>query len=286
MQRQPDRTERATMPAADAPQTAAPAAPESYTIQGQVVRLPVEVRDASSGFASFVVPAAGVRKLIPAGLQPVLVFPGKALCSIGAVEYRDNDLGCYNEVAIAFLVRAAAEPGTPLLDFIRGGVGAYIHHLPVTESFTCEAGSTIWGFPKTIEKIALTDTDGRRSCRLVMDGAHVLTLTLKNRGRWSFRDAPVEAFSYRDGVLRRTPFVSSGEQVGYRLGGATLELGAHPIADELRALGLPRRPLMSGWVGRMRARFEAPQVLRRDSAHDAGHDRRESSKLPPLAKGN
>lgn len=244
--------------------TAAPhtSAPESYVIQGQVVRFPVVVRDASSVFASFTVPSADVRKLLPAGLQPAELLPGRTLCSIAGIEYRDNDLGRYNEVAIAFIVREGRAAALPLLDFIRGRVGAYIHRLPVTEAFTCDAGSTIWGFPKTIETISISEEGGRRICKLMMGGAHVLTLSVKSTGRWRFPESAVTAFSYRTGVLRRIPFVSGGAGVGYRLGGATLTLGAHPVADELRSLGLPKRALMSGSINEMHARFEAPQVVR------------------------
>jgi hypothetical protein len=240
------------------------AAPESYVIQGRAVRLPVVVRDASSAFASFVVPSVAVRKLLPAGLQPAELLPGRTLCSIAGIEYRDNDLGRYNEVAVAFIVHEGPAGALPMVDLVRGRVGAYIHRLPVTEAFTCEAGSVIWGFPKTIEKIGIIEEGGRRICKLMMDGAHVLTLSVKSSGRWRFRESPVTAFSYRDGIVRRTPFVSGGAGVGYRLGGATLTLGAHPISDELRSLGLPRHALMSGSISRMRARFEAPQVVKKN----------------------
>ena len=244
--------------AADSPSPA----PASYVIHGQVVRLPVMVRDASSAFASFIVPSAAVRKLLPAGLEPAELLPARTLCSIAGIEYRDNDLGCYNEVAVAFIAREGRAAAVPLVDLVRGRVGAYIHHLPVTEAFTCEAGRTIWGFPKTIEKISMSEEGGRRICKLMMGGTHVLTLSVRSNGRWRVRESPVTAFSCRDGVVRRTPFVSGGEGVGYRLGGAVLTLGAHPIADELRSLGLPKRALMSGSINKMRARFEAPQIVK------------------------
>jgi hypothetical protein len=32
------------------------------------------------------------------------------------------------------------------VDLARGRLGAYIHRLPVSQSFTCEAGRAIWGF--------------------------------------------------------------------------------------------------------------------------------------------
>jgi len=238
--------------------------PEVYTIQGRTVRLPVAVRDASSAFASFVVPTAAMRRLLPPGLQPVELFPGRSLCSIAAIEYRDNDLGQYNEVAIAFAVGDGQRKPLPLIDFLRNRVAAYIHRLPVTEAFTCEAGSTIWGFPKTIERITFEDAAGTRSAHLSVGGQHVLTFTVQRRGRRRFAETPLSAFSYRDGVLRRTPFTSSGEGVGYRLGGATLQLGTHAMADELRSLGLPKRALMSGWVERMQMRFGPPTVINQD----------------------
>jgi hypothetical protein len=52
-----------------------------------------------------------------------------------------------------------------------------------------------------------------------------------------------------------------GEDVATRLGGASITLGAHPIADELRTLGLPKPPLMSTWIGKMRATFAVPEQL-------------------------
>lgn len=40
-----------------------------------------------------------------------------------------------------------------------------------------------------------------------------------------------------------------------RTGGAELHLGSHPIADELRSLGLPRRALMTTTIPDLRMRF-------------------------------
>jgi len=70
----------------------------------------------------------------------------------------------------------------------------------------------------------------------------------------------IEEFNSWFGVkLSGTRFVSGAEGVGIQLGGAELTLGDHPVAEELRALGLPRRPLMSVWMERMHGRFEAPE---------------------------
>jgi hypothetical protein len=46
-----------------------------------------------------------------------------------------------------------------------------------------------------------------------------------------------------------------------RLGDGRLSLGDHPVADELRSLGLPKRPLLSAWMGRLAFEMSAPEKL-------------------------
>jgi hypothetical protein len=239
--------------------------PDAYVIQGQRVELPVVVRDASSGAATYTVSAAAARRLLPSDdLELLELWPGRALCSIAVIEYRDNDLGKYNEVSIAFFVRPKGAPhGLPfvgtVVDFMRGRAATYIHHLPVDGRFTCEAGRTIWGFPKTVEEIDFVKEEKRTTCRLVMQGQHVLTLSLPRGGARSLPDSTMVTFSYIDGAVHATKFASGGEGVGFHLGGAQLELGNHPISQELRSLGLPKRALMTMWMERMRGRFEAAE---------------------------
>jgi hypothetical protein len=238
----------------------------AYRIQDRTVTLPVEVRDATSMSAMFVVSAAAVRRLIPCRqLQVPELIPGRTLCVIAGIEYHDNDLGHYNEVSVAFFVQHGGRRPLPffgmLAGFRRRDLGAYIHRLPVTTSFSRDAGRDIWGFPKTVDEIGFTDAGGRRTCTLIAEGAYVLSLSMARGGHRRAPDMPQDAYAWRDGVLRKTPSVMGGEGVGIRLGGAQLTLGAHPIADELRGLGLPKRALMSTWMEKMHARFDAPLDL-------------------------
>ena len=239
----------------------------TFTIQGQEVQLPVRVRDASSGAATFVVSAAAARRLLPSDvIELAEILPGRALCSLAAIDYRDNDLGDYNEISIAFFVRPkGTSKGLPyantVLEFFRGQVGTYIHRLPVDASFTCEAGSTIWGFPKTVEQIVFEKTDRRVTCTLSVDGSHVLTLSMARGGNKTLPDSTMTTYTFIDGVPHRTPFSSGGTGVGFRMGGTELTLGQHPIADELRSLGLPKRAIMSMWMENMHGCFEAAAPL-------------------------
>jgi len=242
-------------------------APRRYVFQGREVALPVIVRDASSTAATYLVGAQAVRRLLPGPeLDVVELLPGRALLSLACIDYRDNDLGDYNEVSLAFFVRRKRDPvGVPYastaLGLMRNRIATYIHRLPVNQSFTCEAGRAIWGFPKTVEEIEFDDAGDRRRCRLAVGGEHVLTFGATRGGKRVLTDAPMLAYSYIDGRLHSTTFTAGATGVGIRLSGAELELGHHSIADELRGLGLPRRPLMTTWMEHQHGRFEAPVVV-------------------------
>jgi hypothetical protein len=238
-----------------------------YVFQGREVTLPVVVRDASSSAATWAVDAAAARRLLPGPeLEVVEVFPGRALFSIACIDYVDNDLGDYNEVCIALFVRRRGEaPVLPyvgsVVDFLRNRLATYIVHLPVDQAFTRDAGEGIWGFPKTVQRIDMADAGGRRSCRLEMDGQHVLTSTSFRGGRFTLPDMAMKTYSYVGGALHETTFVSGATEVGFGLGGTELVLGDHPIAGDLRRLGLPRSALITVWMGHQHGRFEAPLML-------------------------
>jgi hypothetical protein len=245
---------------------AAPLSSLTHLVQGRAVRIPVVVRDAEALSVMYPVRAAAVRRLLPTpALHPAEWWPGWAICVLAAIEYKDNDLGAYNEVGVNFLVTCGSRRALPLLGMVaasrRGTLGAYVHRLPVTTSFSRDAGREIWGFPKTVDAITFVDEGDRRTCRLESEGAHVLTLGARRGGTRKFADLPQDAYAWRDGMLFKTPSTMSADGVGFRLCGATLELGSHPLADELRGLGLPRRALSTTSFLHWRATFDGAQIL-------------------------
>ncbi len=236
-----------------------------YRIQGRTVTLPCIVRDACSATATWMVSSRVAQALLPSPeLEIAEILPGRGLLSIACIDYRDNDLGDYNEVSIAFFVRRRGDrKGVPYagaaIAMMRGLLPTHIIHLPVNQSFTCEAGQKIWGFPKTVDEIDVDTGGDRARCVWNKDGQNVMKLSLPTGGKRDFPEQTLCTYSYIDGVLHKTPFVSSAKDLGVRVGGAEIELGAHPIADELRSLGLPKPALMSIWMGKMKGRFEAAQ---------------------------
>ena len=246
----------------------------SWTVQGRTVRLPVEVRRAAQWGVQYLVPAAAAQRIVgPTGLEVTGPVPGRAMVALAACRYDDTDLDPYHEVAVSFVVRPHdAPPGASGLqkarEFATGAVGVYIHRLPVDQEFTCAAGRDIWGFPKWVTAIDIDEPADRSrvpgtgtTVRLVDDGVHVLSLTIASGGRLHLPSNAPPSYSFRDGVLRRTTWTTSSEDVAGRLGGATLVLGDHPMADELRSLGLPKRALFSSSAGHMRASFDRAEIV-------------------------
>lgn len=232
----------------------------SYVVEGQRVTMPVEVRAAQQAAATFLVHHAAAQRVIDhTGLQATRQRGGKAIASLALVDYTDNDLGSYKELALAFVVD---DPGAAASDKT---VSTLIHRLPVSEEFTCHAGRGIWGFPKWIADLSVDFTPRGATCELRQDGHSVVKVTMR-RGPIPLprRPMPMTAFSCDDdGVVRRTAWTthSRGRQT-IRPGGVEVEIGyGHPLADELRALGLPKRGLMTLFDHHMSATFGTPEVV-------------------------
>ncbi|MCB1704096.1 MAG: acetoacetate decarboxylase family protein [Halioglobus sp.] len=221
-----------------------------FTIQGQTVKIPAVVRDASSGTVMYMVDAEKAQALVPDAFEVAEAAPGQTQATIVIVDYRDNDLGDYDEVGIIFFVRPKGQPDAE--------VGSYIYKLPVNQSFTSEAGCKIWGFPKTVEEIDFSYGDNNATCKLSMDGQHVLTLTVPRGGDGETEPAPATGYTLIEGVPHKNEFTrgGTGEQAVAGGEGVTLELGSHPLAEELRSLGLDTaEPILSAWTEHMKGSF-------------------------------
>jgi len=274
--------------------TATPAAQDvgearSWSVLGRTVGLPVEVRKAAQWGVQYLVPAAAAQRIVdPTGLEVTGPVPGRALVALAVCRYDDTDLDPYHEVAVSFVVRPHDAPPGPSAaqrtrEFFTGAIGAYIHRLPVDQEFTCAAGRGIWGFPKWVTSIDIDEPSGPGPdpgtatgagtgtgtvVRLVDDGVHVLTLTVAAGGRLHLPAQAPPSYSFADGVLRRTLWTTSSEGTAGRVGGASLVLGQHPMAEELRSLGLPKRALFSSSATQMRASFGGAEIVTAQGATD------------------
>jgi hypothetical protein len=235
----------------------------SHLIQGRTVDMPVQVRDAEICSAFFPVRSDAARAVIAySGLDVAEVLPGKGVCMLLFVDYRDGDLDTYHEFGMAFLVRPPGASGaTGLRDLRQAGV--FVHWLPVDQRFTLEAGRTLWGFPKELADIELRLGSPYKRCVLRKDGRLVLDMLVKPGVPVPAATAmaPMDAYTHREGVTRRIPWTVRARGARMRPSGALIRLGNHPIAKELSELGLPKRAMFTTTVSRAEMIFgEASQV--------------------------
>lgn len=235
----------------------------SFTVDREVVTIPVEVRSAKMVAAQFLVDADAAQRVIDySGLRIARPMGGKAMLALSGVAYADNDLGPYHEFAVAFVVEPHdAAPGTKAS---MTKPTTLIHRLPVNQAFTCKVGKGLWGFPKWVCSIDYLERAGRTDCIVSEDGELAVALEVASgMVPLPSGETEMQAYSFDDGVLRRTPWVTRNARARLRPGGATVRLGDHPMADDLRSLGLPRRALMTTSVGLMSATFGEPEVVDR-----------------------
>jgi acetoacetate decarboxylase len=219
------------------------------TRQGRtwLFELPQFYEDWTMMMAHFPASASRVRGLLPSTkLQPVQIIPGLALVTVAAFEYRHAaTLAPYNEVAMMIPVRFQAKSNPPLLPLLFPhwftDLGFYIFRLPVTTQEACDIGIEIWGFPKFVADIKFHSDAGVRRCSLQYEGKHVLTLEHNIPVSEVDRSMDFLAYPVKDREFLKTLVQTKARYAERRLPfGASCTLGDHPIADELRGLGMWR----------------------------------------------
>lgn len=173
--------------------------------------------------------ATVARRIVPDAFEVVEVEADRTLVTIAAYDYRRvNVIGPYREVAINVPVRYRGDDvGEP---------GTYVLAMPVTTDEARWAGRLNAGFPKLLGDVEMAATADGVTSRLSLAGQHVLTLEV-DATPTAETSGSGRVFNVRDGTVTVSEATLSGSiGEGTEPGGARLALGAHPLADLLRAL--------------------------------------------------
>jgi hypothetical protein len=239
----------------------------TFEIEGRHLVYPTEFRDGCSAAGLFLVKSKVANEYIAdSGFELAEVAPGRGILVLTGVRYTDTDCGEYDETAMAFFVkRAGQRPRLPYastwLDIIRGNTASFTWNLQVTTPLSRDAGIFMWGFPKTIEDISHERVGGRASFSLRMDGQEVFDYSVPASGATTPPAVTSAVYSVWEGAPHVSYLTQTYRDAGYRPGSGRLRLGDHPLADKLRALGLPRRPLLATWAGHLSFSMSAPEKL-------------------------
>jgi len=235
----------------------------------------MEVADCSIVLNAFNVNARAAQQLLDGSdITVARVLPGKASLLLMGVDYRDNPLGDYNEAAILISAYPQREAkGTWMKGAFLGvqmRVPYFVYRMPVDQEFTTHAGRFLWGYPKYLADIAVEFQDQRASTHLSHHGEHICSfqapaVSTKARDQHEGRRLSNRVgcnLTLRNGQLRRITATMGGRGFAFRLGGTPPELGEHhPLAQDLRKLGLPKRPILSASLAHATMTFGVPEEI-------------------------
>jgi hypothetical protein len=235
----------------------------SYLVGDKPMTLPVRVGEASQGWALYFVPLDWAQRRIAEREDQFTALDtgrGRTPLVIFAIDHRESDMGSYQELGVALLVRPRSSP--------RDLPGLLFLSLIVGEQFTIDATRTIWGYRKGLApNMDVRYRDG--SVTFCVDPADSTTLSVSFPRFGSGRSSRVPCYIYSvpdhasDGVAHRTILSRSSSGEGVQYGGqvdvrlsagpncvcrSTLGVDALCICAMLRELPLPERPAANGWA--------------------------------------
>lgn len=228
---------------------------------GHQLAYPTEFRDGSSIMGLFVVPTSAARsRLAGTGFTPAEIAPGRTVLSLACVHYTDTDCGNYDEVAMALFVNSPGYLRT-LRRIASGSIGAHSWRLAVTSEASRRCGLEMWGFPKTLEDLRWEVSGGTASMSWHDGDVEVLRFSVPATGSRTPATISPPVYSLMDGKPHIGFLTQRSSGVGYHRRGVSLSLGDHPVAHELREIGLPRAPLVGVWNDHLHFTMSAPRPL-------------------------
>lgn len=207
------------------------------------LHVPLFYPDIRFMFVSILAPLKTMKALLPSKrLKPYRITPWHTSLTITAYQYRECDLGPYNEISIAVPVTIDEE--TPVftgsLRKVPQSPMTYIFHLPVTTEIAREVGAEFAGYPKFMAEIDFEDDGNWLRCELKENNQCIFTISgrkLAGKASPRLRANPI---TYRNEYLLRSLFILSERETGESKSGEDIKivLGEHKIAQELRDMKL------------------------------------------------
>ena len=237
--------------------------PMQAPLEAQEIKLPLQFQEFSAMMAFFPATIARMQPHLPdRRLKLVPFIPSFSVVGIACLEYKQCDLGPYNEVGVFFPVRYQPKLNLPLIPLLFEesftDMGAYIYRLPVTTQAALDAGIKFWGYPKSLAKIDFDESAGVRTCRWMEDDQLILELSIKIGKPGTERQRTLRTFSVLEGHLLTTTFEIRGLLRSMRRpNAAKLTLGNNPHIEEIKAWKIQSWPIETRIFTQIKGRLDA-----------------------------
>ena len=217
---------------------------------GRTFRTPFLYYDFSRITATFPAPISRVTESIPSKrLRPVEIKPNTTMVTLVAYEYRKMEgIHPYNEFGVSI----------PTVHVENDLPGLFVTHLPVTTEQSRSGGVDIYGFPKFIADITFEDEEELCRSEVRLDGKDIVSLEVRKMDT-EMKSNDFYAFTIKDEKILRTYVQAQGFiGTGNEKDGAVFRLGNHPIADEIKSLGMKEMPLEFSYSPMMQSLLHKP----------------------------
>lgn len=237
-----------------------------HKLEARDVKLPSLITDQSTMLAFFEAPVKVIERLMPMpDFEVTHVMPGTTMVGIACMEYRNvQGLDPYNEVGIMIPMRYRPRiKRVPLLPLVAPklfrNAGNYFQRMPVTSPDAFDIGVKMHGLRKILADIQFDETARTRRCEVSVDGVPLLQLEVKKTRKLKFQEMTTQTYTVLHGDVLRTPVPTRGK-MGNVMGpdSATLTLGTHEVADELREMRLAPKPRLGMYAPHIESILAAP----------------------------
>lgn len=214
------------------------------------------------------------KMMLHPAIKPVRMPLGRSLVVFSCYIY-NKVLGVapYNEIAMTIPVMVDPGFNVPVLPMIAPifkNFGFYVFSMPVTSLENQIRGHKIWGLPKVVERIDISEENGDCVTRAIEEsGETYFTLRVPTKGRPTSFDVFSNLYSRLDDELlqsathfRATFNVTKHMQLLFKKGAlpdrSYLEIGESPSGHILKNLEIEKHPFQFRFARNMSSCFDLP----------------------------
>jgi hypothetical protein len=190
-------------------------------------------------------PINKVKNILPSDrMHPFRVTPWHCIITITATEYKETDIGPYNQVSIGvpFLFDRKSPVMTGILHKPPEHPMIYLLYLPVTTEIARVTGVEMANYPEFLADIFFDHGNQWNSCKVESEGKNILTLSGRKIDlKPSLRERVYPITLLNDRLLRSEFNFSECESgISKKRSDVQLDFGDHPMGIKLKELNLGR----------------------------------------------
>jgi hypothetical protein len=206
-----------------------------------ITKYPIFYREVSYLGLFLLAPLNKIRDILPSKrMHPFRLTPWHSIFTITATEYKDSDVGQYNQVSIGipFTIDRQTPVFTGILHKVPEVPLIYTLHLPVTTEHSRVSGIEMANYPEFLSDIHFSKENNWITCKAGSEGQNILNLSCRVIPVKPFPRQRVFTVTQKDDRLLRSEFNFSDSVAGVskKQSDVKLEFGYHPVGQKIKDL--------------------------------------------------